>query len=195
MKKDCYIVYSVTKDLTTGGIVEFDFLNMFETEEQARASLQFEADVCKYENGEEAVWVGEDALRLPAGWDPNLETTVHFECSVPFHDRDERPLSYLGDAKQEKPSLEAQIQEASVRLGSESVVGIGAFARDQETARDLNEAARVRNTVLDACYGTPGYGKLSLEDKNRMYDLVRKAVESSSMELSCKKMNGEDLPR
>ena len=94
MKKDCYIVYSVTRNLSTGEIVEFAFLNAFETEEQAKASLQYEADVCKYENDEEAVWLCEDTLRLPAGWNPNLETTIHFECSVPFYDRDERPLSY-----------------------------------------------------------------------------------------------------
>lgn len=114
MKKDCYIVYSVTKDLSTGGIVEFDFLNTFETEEQARASMQYEADVCKYENDEYAVWVDEDTLRLPAGWDPNLETTVHFECSVPFHCRDEKLFSYFEDV-QKKESVEEKLSDARER--------------------------------------------------------------------------------
>lgn len=101
MKHDNYIVYSVTTNTRTGALVSVDFLNSFETPEQAKASLQYEADICRYENNEACTWLSDDTLKLPQGWNPEEETVLYIDQSTKFHDRNERPFHY-GDNHQEQ---------------------------------------------------------------------------------------------
>lgn len=94
MKRSCYIVYAITIDKFTKGIKAFHFYNCFETEEQAKASLQYEVDVTREACDEECEWLNEHTIRYPEGCNPYEETIVTYEHSVPFHDRDEKPIKY-----------------------------------------------------------------------------------------------------
>lgn len=77
-------------------------------------------------------------------------------------------------------SLEEKLgnaKEESVRMVTEAVRNVGDFVEDDGMKRGLNKAAVLRNKALEACYKIPGYEKLPREDKNALYDLVKKAVE------------------
>lgn len=94
MQRHCYVVYAVTKHILTGKLDEFVLYNCFETYEQAVASLRYEADVCRIENGEEVEWIDDATIKLPTGCDPNYETFVYVDGSVVYHDNDEPRLAY-----------------------------------------------------------------------------------------------------
>lgn len=72
--------------------------------------------------------------------------------------------------------LDEKIQEASVLVGSKSVVGIGAFSSNRKISQGLDESVVLRNNALNVCYGIPGYEMLSTKEKNQLYDLVKKAI-------------------
>jgi len=40
----------------------------------------------------------------------------------------------------------------------------------------LVQSDALRNQTLNVCYSIPGYNKLHREDKNKLYDLVKKAI-------------------
>lgn len=94
MKRGCYAVYAITKHVQTGKLDEFVLYNCFETYEQAIASLQYEADLSRIENGEEVEWIDEITIKLPEGCDPNYETYVYIDGSAVYHDSEEPLLSY-----------------------------------------------------------------------------------------------------
>lgn len=96
MKKDCYIVYTITREVLTRKIVEIQFLNCFETEEQAIASLKYEEAVCREELEEEPEWIDEYTLLLPSGLDESLETLVTYGISA-YHDINEEQIDYYKD--------------------------------------------------------------------------------------------------
>lgn len=112
LKRSCYVVYSVTKNLRSGEIVDFTFFNCFETVDQAKASLQYEADIDKYEGDGAFIWLDEYTLRLSPGYDPDLETTVHIDNSVPFHDREEVPIRYTPGLDERIYAAEEQKEDA-----------------------------------------------------------------------------------
>lgn len=93
MIRSCYIVHSVTRNRHTKEIREIAFINCVETEEQAIASLQYEADICRIENGEEGEWLDDYTFRLSDGWNPDEETILTYEISD-YHDADEGLLKY-----------------------------------------------------------------------------------------------------
>lgn len=94
MRHPCFIVVAITRDKATKKMRRFDIYNCFETEEQARASLQYEADICEKENDEKATWLTSDELLLPDGWDPTEETIVFIDGSVDFFDKQEPLFRY-----------------------------------------------------------------------------------------------------
>ena len=94
MRHPCFIVVAITRDKVTKEMSRFDIYNCFETEAQARACLQYEADLCKAEWGEEATWIDPDALLLPDGWNPAEETLVLIDESVDFFDKREPLFRY-----------------------------------------------------------------------------------------------------
>ena len=57
------------------------------------------------------------------------------------------------------------------------VINVSAFVEDEAMKKDLNRWANIRNTTLDICYAIPGYTDLELEQKNKVYDAVKKEVE------------------
>lgn len=61
----------------------------------------------------------------------------------------------------------ADAQEKSVRFVTDSVVSVPG----------LDVSAQLRDKVLDACYGIPGYDKLGHSDRTALFDLVKKAIE------------------
>lgn len=94
MRRDCYIVYSVTRNKYTKEIVEFAFFNAFETEEQAKASLQYEVDLYAAEDTKEVTWIDDCTILYPTGWNENEETIATYENSLSFHDKDEPLIKY-----------------------------------------------------------------------------------------------------
>lgn len=77
------------------------------------------------------------------------------------------------------PSLADKIKEAAGRKESgmhESVVSVAHFAENAEVKKAVLQSDALRNEVLNRCYGIPGYASLPLEDKNKLYDLVKKAA-------------------
>ena len=94
MKRDCYIVYSISRNKYTKQILEFNFYNCFETETQAKASLQYEADICQNEDEERVTWVNDYTIILPEGFDSNIEILVTYENSVNFYDKNEALFKY-----------------------------------------------------------------------------------------------------
>lgn len=94
MKKDCYIVYAISRNKYTNQILEFNFYNCFETEAQAKASLEYEADVCLNEDEEKVVWLDDHTIILPEGFDSSIEILVTYENSVNFYDKNEPLFKY-----------------------------------------------------------------------------------------------------
>ena len=76
----------------------------------------------------------------------------------------------------------ADAQEKSVRFVTDSVVGIGDFVDDSEKKKGLHDSFLLRNKTLDVCYGIPGYELLPRDERNKLYDLVKKAVEKDMEE-------------
>lgn len=96
MTKDCYIVFSETRNKYSDQIMGFAFFNCFETIEQAKAALEYEA---KSHEGK-AVWIDEECLELPQGGNPDVYTRIYLSSSVPFYDRDEKLFDYEKDNKE-----------------------------------------------------------------------------------------------
>lgn len=102
MVHSCYVVLSITRNVYTNAISEVTILNSFETMQQAKASLQYEYDVCLHENSDplddetKPVWLNEDhtELRLSPGCDPSFETVVSIDFGANFHDKDEPNIRY-----------------------------------------------------------------------------------------------------
>lgn len=125
------------------------------------------------------VFVGEFS-----GFDECHELVVVFPADTPVHDfrmaaakLDE--LAYQACGIREAEALDEQIAKANheaVRLGSDTVVSVGRFAENDEVREAVSESDVVRNRTLDVCYRIPGYEKLPAEDKNALYDLVKKSI-------------------
>lgn len=95
MKTDCCIVYSVTGSKSTKEMLSFGFINVFETEDQAKAALQYEADVSKNEGNGEVKWLDENAIELPEGYDPDQVTIVTYDTGHTFHSCSEPLIKYV----------------------------------------------------------------------------------------------------
>ncbi len=67
----------------------------------------------------------------------------------------------------QKPSLDAQIRSVAHHGESKEVRDV------------VMESDKLRNMTLDVCYKIPGYKELPLEDKNKLYDMVKNAVSLS----------------
>lgn len=93
-----------------------------------------------------------------------LGTDVHSVCKM------------IDEGSKDIAKVLAEAQEKSVRFVTDSVAGIGDFVEDSEMKRGLNKAAILRSKTLDACYAIPNYAKLPLQDKNALFELVKKAV-------------------
>ena len=93
MRHECMIVYTITRDKESGKILGFSFINSFETEEQARASLQYEVDLSRIENGEEAKWIDDYTILLPPGWCSDEETIMTYDC-IDYYDEKHPLMQY-----------------------------------------------------------------------------------------------------
>lgn len=59
-----------------------------------------------------------------------------------------------------------------------AVINVGAFVgKDARTA--LTSAAKVRAAALEKCYSIAGYDALPLDEKNAVYDSIRREIEAS----------------
>ena len=56
------------------------------------------------------------------------------------------------------------------------VSSIDEFVDNNQIADELRRCAVIRDRTLTLCSGIPGYGKLSLETKNSIYDHIKEAV-------------------
>lgn len=93
MKRDSYVLYSVSMDITTGQFSGADILNCFETEAQAHAALRYEADLELIENNRKCEWLEGNTLRIISGPEGRFETMLYVECTD-YHDRDEPLFRY-----------------------------------------------------------------------------------------------------
>lgn len=59
-----------------------------------------------------------------------------------------------------------------------AVVNVGAFA-DKDIRATLTKMANIRTATLEKCYSMAGYDTLPLDEKNAIYDKVRKEIEAS----------------
>lgn len=111
MIHECHIVFTLTRNIYTKAITEVTMLNCFETLPQAKASLQYEHDICLHEicdpmdETDRPVWLNNDhtELKLTPGADPSYETIVYIDSSVHFHDATE-PLFEYGAETANAPS-------------------------------------------------------------------------------------------
>lgn len=112
MRKDCYIVYSVTRDKETNEMIDFDFLNVFETLEQAKASLKYEAEIENAEGNHDAAYLDDETLLIGAN-DPESRfvTAISIDNSVHFHDRMSPFICYNLDKE-----YETDVEKASQLL-------------------------------------------------------------------------------
>jgi len=77
------------------------------------------------------------------------------------------------------PSLEVE-QEKTKKPSLDDKIRSVAHYAENETVRDaVLQSDKLRNETLDACEKIPGYALLPKEDKNRLYDMVKKAVSLS----------------
>lgn len=58
-----------------------------------------------------------------------------------------------------------------------AVVNVSAFVNDENLRAVLNRSADIRRKTLNACYQIPGYEDLPLNEKNAIYDAIRKIFE------------------
>ena len=85
----------------------------------------------------------------------------------------------------DKPSLKDQIHQASSQKNnmlSDSVISVAHYAKNEEMKKTVLQSDALRNQTLDVCYRIPGYVKLSLADKNKLYGLVKKAISVSQIQ-------------
>lgn len=96
MVKNCNTLLALTVDSSKlNQFVDFQVYNSFETIEQAKAAMQYEADLYEQEYGEKCEWLDDGyALRIPLGYNPNLVTTLYIDAGTQFHDSDEQVFVY-----------------------------------------------------------------------------------------------------
>lgn len=80
-----------------------------------------------------------------------------------------------------KPSLSDQIGAANRKTttAAEPVVSVAHFADNREVKGAVLQSDALRKQILDVCHQIPGYKDMPHEDKNRLYDLVKKSVSLS----------------
>lgn len=113
MKRECHIVFMLTRNVYTEAITEVTMLNCFETIPQAKAALQYEYDIDMNENCDPAdetnhpVWLNDDhtELKVAPGADPNYETIIYIDSSVNFHDKDEPCFKYGEESEQKTDNI------------------------------------------------------------------------------------------
>lgn len=66
-------------------------------------------------------------------------------------------------------------QNRKASLASQ-IRSVAHYAENESIKEAVLESDVLRNKTLNACYDIPGYEKLSREDKNKLYDLVKKSI-------------------
>ena len=64
------------------------------------------------------------------------------------------------------------------------VISIAEFAATETMKKEIRESFDVRNETLKRCYAMENYAGLLLAEKNRIYDGIRKQIESERRKIS-----------
>ena len=139
----------------------------------------------KKEGWELQLWVTDKSVGYQVYFGAGVQVDNNFEYGFQYlYDKDEAVAfaNDFYDRKISKGSLSDKINAARARgegMGSESVISAAHFAENDEIKDTVLESDVLRNKALDVCYSIPGYKELSLDEKNRLYDLVQKSISSS----------------
>lgn len=131
-------------------------------------------DLPSWVAGEGAKGVAEEIM---TGWGTEgsiQDNPIHQLLDYNMHLDDEDLFDLLvetvkqhAERLEQKPSLDTKIRS------------VAHYAESKAVRDAVLESDRLRNLTLDACYKIPGYEMLPREDRNKLYDLVKKAVSLS----------------
>lgn len=119
----------------------------------------------------------------------NLADTIWDICKDFALDKEmeiqERDCLQSGLLTGAKKPLMNQIQAAASYcasgIDSDFVRSVAHFAENENVQDGVLQSDRLRKQTLDVCQGIPGYSALPREDKNKLYDLIKKSILASQV--------------
>ena len=64
------------------------------------------------------------------------------------------------------------------------VISIAEFAATETMKKEIRESFDVRNEILKRCYATENYARLSILEKKRIYNNIKKQIEAERRKIS-----------